>query len=109
MTQALPSTPAANEVRLANADRRVRVLGCIHTVDGMAQLAAELEAQPRWPKRLTVAETLRWPHRSMPWHRQALLRHAGLSETRTVASLTAREVGVLCHALRSPATWRGRG
>jgi hypothetical protein len=96
-------------VRLANADRRARVRGRIHTADGFAQLALEFGYSPGWPQHLTVAEILHWPYRSMPWHRQALLRHAGLSETRTVASLTAREVGVLVHALRSPATWRGRG
>jgi hypothetical protein len=108
MTQVLEALHVANELRYATAFRRARVREPRDTAAGMAGLALELESWEPWPKGLTVAQTLHWPYYSHSWQRQALLRHAGLSETRTVASLTAREVGLLCHALRSPATWKGR-
>ncbi len=106
MTQVLDALQVANELRYATAHRRARVAEPRDTAAGMAQLALELESWEPWPKRLRVEEVLHWPNRSMPAHRRRLLAHAGLSEKTTVAKLTDRQRRVLCHALRSPVTWR---
>jgi hypothetical protein len=108
MTQPLTALAVANERRLQRSAARLRVANAPDTAAGMVVLAGELDAGHTWPKALRVEEALGWPRRSTSRHRQALLWHVGLSETRTVQTLTAREVGVLCDALRSPALWRGR-
>lgn len=107
-TQNLQALAVGNEVRLQCSSAKARVHSAPDTAAGMAILARELEDRPRWPKDLTVAQTLRWPRRSTPRHRRALLAHAGCSQQTTVAKLTERQRVVLCHALRSPVVWRGR-
>lgn len=108
MTQALQALAVANERRLECAAARLRVRLASGTAAGMAALADELDAGDTWPKALRVEEALRWPRRSQPRHRQALLWHVGCTEQTTVAKLTERQRGVLCTALRSPVVWRGR-
>lgn len=106
--QSIAALATGNVVRSDRARARRRVKAHATTTDAMAQLAAELEARPRWPRRLLVDEVLTWPIRSQCWHRARIARHAGTGPSTTVAGLTERQVGVLCHALRSPVVWRGR-
>lgn len=109
LAQSLTALGQAQSVRQAALRARRRVHAHRSTAAGMAALAAELESRPTWPKRLTVEEALGWPYRSMTVHRQRIRHHVGCSETRTVAALTDRELGVLIEALRSPELWRGEG
>jgi hypothetical protein len=108
VTQNLQALAVANERRLQCSSAKARVANAPGTAAGMAVLADELEAGRTWPKALLVEEALHWPRSSQPRQRAALLAHAGCTEVATVAKLSERQRVVLCYALRSPATWRGR-
>jgi hypothetical protein len=109
LTQPLTALAVGNERRLQCFAARRRVHSAPDTAAGMRALADELEAGRTWPKALLVEEALAWPRSSQPRQRAALLAHAGCTKHATVAKLTIRQRGVLCHALRSPVAWKGRG
>lgn len=107
MTQPLNALAHGQQIRWVAIDAKRRVRAHRDTRRGFAQLAGEIAIQPRWPRKLRVAEALTWPWRSDWRQRRRLLACVGCSEQRTLNELTDRQREVLCAALRDPSLWRG--
>jgi hypothetical protein len=106
MSQPVTALAYGQQIRRVAVAARRRVEAQGDTRRGYAQLAGEIEASPRWPRKLRVAQALAWAPRSHALQRQRLLAHAGCSEHRTLNELTDRQRHALCGVLREPSAWR---
>lgn len=106
MSQPITALAHGQQIRWVAIEARRPVEAQGDTRRGYAQLASEIEADQRWPRKLRVAQALAWAPRSHARQRQRLLAHAGCSKQRTLNELTDRQRTALCSALCEPSAWR---
>ena len=88
----------ANEIRLHRAAERRRV-HALPTADGLSAVAQILADNPEWVRTANLGDVLTWPRRVGARARDRVLTRTGMSPSKSVGTLTARQRLVLGVAL----------